>query len=290
MLRLFYAVKPLIPRRLQIFLRRVRARRILDRLDGAILSAKGLEEAAFPWPDGARAAVLITHDVELAGGQARIPVLTEIEERLGIRSCWNFVVDRYPVDTDLIARLQGLGHEIGVHGVKHDGKLFSSPGVFRERLSIMIETARAWNADGFRSPALLHDMELLPTIPFGWDSSVPAWDPFQPMSGGVEIYRPFLLNERCVELPVTCWQDFTLLEELEIDPLDVWRRQIDGIAAAGGLINIIIHPDYLTNPDRIGIYEQLLEYISTDDKLWIATPSAVADWARNILAEEPGDS
>jgi len=286
MLRLFYAVKPLIPRRLQILLRRIRARRILDRLEGAVLWDDGLHDAAFPWPDGARAAVLVTHDVELAGGQERIPALVEIEERLGIRSCWNFVTDRYPVDTGLIAQLQSLGHEVGVHGVKHDGKLFSSPEEFHRRLTRVVQIAKEWNADGFRSPALLHDLDLLASLPFGWDSSVPAWDPFQPMSGGVETYRPFMLNRHCVELPVTCWQDFTLFEELDIDAMAVWRRQINGIADAGGLINIIIHPDYLTDSKRIGIYEQLLEFICGYDGLWITTPCELADWARPILARE----
>jgi peptidoglycan/xylan/chitin deacetylase (PgdA/CDA1 family) len=279
-LKLFYLIKPLLPRWLQIRLRRLRAARILARLDGQVVDRAGLARTEFPWPGNHRAAVLVTHDVEMEDGQRNIPRLLEIEERCGVRSCWNFVVDRYPVDEALIGDLQAAGHEIGVHGLKHDGKLFSSPETWRRRLEGIAAAADRWGAAGFRSPALLHDLELLQELPLAWDSSIPAWDPFQPMPGGCGRYVPYLLNEHCVELPVTLWQDFTLFEELRRDPLPVWRAQTEAIVAAGGLVNVIVHPDYLTDTGRLERYAALLEFLTELPDTWLALPGEVADWTR----------
>ena len=142
--------------------------------------------------------------------------------------------------------------------------------------------ARSWGAVGFRSPALLHDPELLQELDFAWDSSVPAWDPFQPMPGGCGIYQPYMLNGQCVELPVTMWQDFTLFEELQIDPMVVWAKQAELIIAAGGLINIIIHPDYLLDKLRLEKYSALLEFLTRQEDVWLTTPSELVDWVRSM--------
>lgn len=282
MLKLFYFFKPLIPRPLQIWLRRFRATRILGRLGGRLVDEKGLRQTEFTWPKPYRAGILITHDVELAAGQKNIPRLVDIEDQFNVKSCWNFVVDRYPIDLKLIQRLQEQGHEIGIHGLKHDGKLFSSPSVFRKRLPTIKAAAKSWGAVGFRSPALLYDLNLLSEMDFVWDSSIPAWDPFQPMPGGCGKYQPYMLNQDCVEFPVTMWQDFTLFEELQIDPMVIWSKQAELIIAAGGLVNIIIHPDYFLDESRLETYSELLGFLSGQEDVWLTTPGELADWVKNM--------
>jgi peptidoglycan/xylan/chitin deacetylase (PgdA/CDA1 family) len=279
-LRAFYAVKPLLPRGAQVAARRVRARRIWRTLGRSAVPPVPSGPLGYRWPDGAGACATVTHDVETEVGQANIPSLIEIEEAFGIRSCWNFVVRRYRVDEALIVRLRDGGHEIGIHGVYHDGKEFSSEGEFRKRLKVMEAAAGPWGAVGFRSPSLLYDRQLLESIPFSWDSSMPAWDPFQPKQGDCMTYLPFALNDHCIELPVTLWQDFTLFEELRMTGIEVWRAQIDFIAAIGGLINVIVHPDYMLSRGRLELYRSLLGYLRRTERLWITTPRQVADWAR----------
>ncbi len=279
-LRAFYLAKPLIPRRAQVAARRVRARRLWRALGERPLPPEDAQISGYAWPEGVRACALVTHDVEMLGGQARIPALTAIEDRAGVRSCWNFVVRRYAVDLGLVAELRAAGHEIGVHGVYHDGRLFESPAVFRERLAVMVDAAQRWGAVGFRSPSLIYDRELLATLPFDWDSSMPAWDPFQPKPGDCRRFFPFELSDRCVELPVTLWQDFTLFEELGMTTIEVWRRQIELIHERGGLITVIVHPDYLLDGARLSLYEELLDTLRACESLWIATPSEVVAWAK----------
>jgi len=290
LLRLFYHLKPLIPRKLQILMRRYRARRIWQSIGGDCLPVDPVAETAFVWPEPYRAAAIITHDVETDVGQANIHALREIEDGFGLKSCWNFVVRRYAPDEALMRRLADDGHEIGVHGVYHDGKLFSSPQVFKERLRIIEGAARRWDSAGFRCPSLVRDEQLLRTLDMSWDSSVPSWDPFQPVPGGCRRYVPFMLNERCVELPVTLWQDFTLFEELELKSIEIWRKQIDFVYASGGLVNAIVHPDYMLSTERLGYFRELTEHLLSKDSLWITTPSHIADWVReqNAVDGEAG--
>ena len=280
-LRVFYRVKPLIPRRVQVGARRARARRIWRRLSRVPLPPIPRDHLGYPWPEGFAAGVVVTHDVETLVGQRNIPALLEVESEFGLHSCWNFVVRRYEVDASLIADLRQAGHEVGVHGVYHDGRKFDSEATFRARLAIMEAAARSWGADGFRSPSLLYKRDLLEEVPFGWDSSMPAWDPFQPQPPGCMRFVPFMLNRRCVELPVTLWQDFTLFEELSMPDIAVWRQQIEFLYLIGGLINVIVHPDYMLTKERLDLYRQLLATLRDLDNAWISLPGRVAEWERD---------
>ena len=47
------------------------------------------------WPEGKKFALVLTHDVDTAKGQERCYQLAELEERLGFRSSFNFVPERY---------------------------------------------------------------------------------------------------------------------------------------------------------------------------------------------------
>ncbi|MCD4847669.1 MAG: hypothetical protein K8R76_05720, partial [Candidatus Aegiribacteria sp.] len=266
------------PRGLQVYLRRVRAKRIFKEIGNTrIRSIISEDKSNFEWPGKYTAAVMITHDVETAKGQKNIRKLIKIERDKRITSCWNFVTDRYDVDTTLISELKTSGHEIGVHGVYHDGKLFSSRAVFQKRLPAIRDAAEKWGATGFRSPSLLYKTNLLRELPFSWDSSIPAWDPFQPQPGGCRCYYPFKLSDACVELPVTLWQDFTLFEELCESGIDIWKAQIDDIYKIGGLINVIVHPDYM-NEQRLSMYDELLEHLQSKQQLWFALPSGISRW------------
>ena len=58
----------------------------------------------------------------------------QIEKDLGFVSSFNFVPERdYRVDKELLDTLKKNGFEYGVHGLHHDGKLFSSETEFLNR-------------------------------------------------------------------------------------------------------------------------------------------------------------
>ncbi len=129
-----------------------------------------------PWPDGHRWAIVLTHDVETDEGLRRMPLLRAVEERTGSRSSWNFVPGRYAVPDDLVAELQASGHEVGLHGLQHDGRDLE-PGHFEQRLPEMRRHAERWGAVGFRSPATHRSWDAMARLPFAYDSSFPDTDP-----------------------------------------------------------------------------------------------------------------
>jgi len=75
------------------------------------------------WPSGKQFAFVITHDVETEKGLGHVRELARADAEHGFRSCFNFVPERYPVEPKLRRDLEDQGFEIGVHGLKHDGKL-----------------------------------------------------------------------------------------------------------------------------------------------------------------------
>lgn len=113
----------------------------------------------------------------------------------------------------------------------------------------------------------------------GYDSSFPDTDPFEPLAGGCCSILPFFLGEM-VELPITLVQDHTLWEILRRDTIDLWTEKSDWIAANGGLINLITHPDYLDTPARLRMYEEFLIHLKEMGGGWNALPRDVADWWR----------
>lgn len=278
-LRVFYLLKPMLPRPLQIALRRHRARLIMRNIQGQTVASElgALRPNPKRWPDGARSCVLLTHDVETATGLDGIEPLRELEREHGLASTWNFVLGTYDGYKERVRELQGEGCECGAHGLYHDGKLFADHEKFRIRMQRIQELALELEMRGFRAPALHRDREMLSTIDFDWDSSFPAWDPFQPQPGGCMSYLPFWLSDRTLELPVTLWQDFTLFRELGLSSWEIWKDQLDAIHGAGGLVSIIVHPDYV-DTRILGIYGSFLAYLDSLDDILVTTPSKIFQW------------
>src|SRR4051794_26145188 len=168
-LRAYYAIKPLLPRRLQIAARRRLARRRVtwgvpawpveplgvERLHSrlaAALAASGEDRVPFVglWPDRCSFAVTLTHDVEGPAGVANVERVRSVERRYGLVSSWNFVARDYDTPPELLDRLRAEGCEIGVHGLTHDGSLFRSRADFERQLTAIRERMAEWGAVGFR--------------------------------------------------------------------------------------------------------------------------------------------
>ncbi len=292
----YYRVRGVLPRRVQIWLRRRYARlqarttfpawpiepslsafleHFLTLLAG--VCGEPLPYLA-PWPRGHEWALVLTHDVETAFGLTRIEPLAALEQELGLRSAWYFVPRRYDVDDALVARLRADGFEVGVHGLYHDGRDLSSLATLRRRLPAMQQAARRWGAVGFRSPASRRNWEWMSHLPFDYDSSFPDTDPFEPQSGGCCSWWP-LLNRGLVELPMTMPHDHTLFVILGHRDESLWVEKAEALRARGGMALLVTHPDYLdeTGP---GPYRRLLERYADDPTAWRALPAEVSAWWR----------
>ncbi len=276
-LSLYYRLKPFIPRRLQIEMRRIRARIKLR-------THKGLwpidEKTAIPpqgwsgWPGGKKFALVLTHDVDTAKGQERCREFIRIERELGFTASYNFVPERYKVDAALRNYLTDNGFEVGVHGLNHDGLYFTSEKIFRERKVRINRYLKDWKSVGFRTPSMLHNLEWLHGLDIKYDSSTFDTDPFEPQPDGVGTIFPFWVpgqngDSGYVEIPYTLPQDFLLFILLEQKSVDIWKKKLDWIAEKGGMALMLTHPDYIGFGDGIGgpeeypvnYYSEILRYV-----------------------------
>jgi uncharacterized protein len=290
---LYYQFKPCVPWRWRLRLRRHRARRHRARF---ARTWPINEAAAQPplgwqgWPNGKQFAFVLTHDVEGNAGLQGIEPLLKLESELGFRSSINFVPEgSYEVSRELRAHLSARGVEVGVHDLRHDGKLYRSRSGFRRRALRINRYLREWNAVGFRSAFMLHEIKWLHELDILYDASTFDTDPFEPQPDGVHTIYPFWVpgpgNRGYIELPYTLPQDSTLFVVLEERSPALWERKLDWIAEHGGMALLDTHPDYMdfTGNRREGsypvaFYREFLQTVARKygGRFWHALPREVA--------------
>jgi hypothetical protein len=292
---LFYLLKPLIPRSVQLVYRTTRVN--LSRKKFAKIWPIDPASCRPPlqwngWPGGRRFALVLTHDVETQRGQDKVKRLADVDGECGFRSSFNFVPERYPVSSELRKSLQDGGFEVGVHDLNHDGLLYLSRTVFMERAERINDYLREWGARGFRSAAMLHNLQWIGMLDIDYDASTFDTDPFEPQSDAAKTIFPFCVKREkgkpFVELPYTLAQDFTLFILMRERTIDVWTTKLDWIAEHGGMALINIHPDYIAfgnaKPKReeypVSNYRLFLDYCRNKycGEYWNALPSEVADY------------
>jgi hypothetical protein len=284
---LFYTLKPFIPRPVQIFLRRQLAQH-MRRKNGCLWPID--PHAAKPpegwpgWPDGKKFALVLSHDVDTAKGYQDVLKLADIEEALGFRSSFNFVPERYGViSLDLLGELKQRGFGIGVHGLKHDGKLFSSKKIFDKRASQINAYLKKWGTQGFTAPSMIRNHDWMQALDIDYCISTFDTDPFEPQPDGVGTIFPFAVFRKAAgsasrlpggscpspcavrrepsvnptnptnfftELPYTLVQDCTLFVVLGEKTIDHWKQKLDWIASNGGMALLNTHPDYMNFSEK----------------------------------------
>jgi hypothetical protein len=299
---LYYFLKPAIPRTIQVKSRRefVKRRRSLYGDIWPIDPRANTPPRGWSgWPHEKQFALILTHDVDTERGLGRCYELIRWEQDLDVRSCFNFVPERYDAPVQLRRYLVDNGFEVGVHGLCHDGKLYRSEALFRRRAQRINHYLKDWGAVGFRSPSMHHNLDWIQDLNIEYDSSTFDTDPFEPQPNGVGTIFPFWvkgdsLKRGYVELPYTLPQDFTLFVLMQEKTIDIWKRKLDWIAECGGMALLNTHPDYLNlsaskprfDEFPASYYGEFLDYIRRkyEGKYWLALPKEVARfWARNYL-------
>jgi len=241
---------------------------------------------------------VLTHDVELQSGVSHCEYLASLEEKRGLRSAFGFVPLRYSTPDRLRCELANRGHEIMVHDLYHDGKLFRNWRKFSGRRAAVNEFLRRWDTRGFSSGSMYHNLPWISQLNIDYSISTYDVDPFEPQACGSGRIFPYWVqppNQEApgfVEMPYTLPQDFTLFVLLREQSNATWRRKLDWIAAKGGMALIKTHPDYMVFPKEagridgypVGLYTDLLDYITAryGDEAWFAQPSEVARYWRSL--------
>ena len=287
--RLYYKLKPYLPWRLRMGLRRIIAcrQRKAHQDVWPINQAAGNPPAGWPgWPQGKKFALVLTHDVEGPAGLAKCQQLMRLEQALGFRSSFNFIPEGpYTVSRELREELRQNGFEVGVHDLRHDGKLYWRREEFPENARSINRYLKEWGACGFRSGFMLFDREGLHDLNILYDASTFDTDPFEPQPDGAGTIFPFwiarpesaknetendksgMVNGRpvsaasftphhptlgsgYVELPYTLPQDSTMFFVLREKSPAIWKKKLDWIVERGGMALVNVHPDYVGFNER----------------------------------------
>jgi hypothetical protein len=173
--------------------------------------------------------------------------------------------------------LRHRGFEVGVHGLRHNGRLFDSKPTFMQNASRINKYLKEWNAVGFRAELTHRQPEWMQALEIEYDLSFFDTDPFEPVPGGTMSIWPFFIGH-FVELPYTLVQDYTLTSILCENSPQIWLEKVDFIEKYHGMALVNTHPDYLKNKSTWCLYHEFLCAIESRDCCWHALPGEVASW------------
>jgi hypothetical protein len=270
---------------------------LLQKLLAISIRSRGGEAVPFIWfwPEGKRACAVMTHDVEQQGGVDYCSRLMDINTPFEVFSSFQVVPEkRYPVPAAYLESIRSRGFEVNVHDLNHDGQLYWDHEEFKRRAAKINQYGREFGARGFRAGVLYRNQEWFDLLDFEYDMSVPNVAHLDPQRGGCCTVMPFFVG-KILELPVTAVQDYSLFNILNDYSLNIWERQIEIILRNHGLLNIIVHPDYLVGEREEDAYKGLLGLyarLRRDHDVWIPLPRDANAWwrqrARMRLVKELG--
>jgi hypothetical protein len=240
------------------------------------------------WPEGKKGCLLMTHDIEEEAGLNFCPEMMDIDSSFDIKSSFQAVPEkRYKITAEDVKAFSVRGFEVLLHGLNHDGKLFSNKEIFLERIKKIHRYAERWKVNGFRSPIMYRNLDWYEYFNFKYDMSVPNNANIEPQKGGCCTVMPYKIAN-LLEIPLTTMQDHPLYYYLKDHTVSLWQRQVDIILKKYGLLSFSIHPDYTIPAKAKENYKRLLSYLAElreTSNLWNALPAEIYEWwtARNLM-------
>jgi len=236
------------------------------------------------WPEGKSACAVMTHDVETTAGRDFCGRTMDFDDEFGIKASFQIVPEkRYTVPESYLATLRSRGFEINVQGLDHDGNLFHDRTKFLESARKINEYAIRYDAVGFRSPILYRKTDWFQDMNFSYDMSFPNVARLEPQRGGCCTVMPYSLPGGVTEIPVTVTEDYSLFHILKDYSTTLWDKQMKMIVAGHGVINFIIHPDYIMSGRTQDLFRVILEKLSrlrSEENVWVPLPRDVDRWWR----------
>jgi len=262
----------------------------------------------YPWPDGKRAALCVTFDMDAEaavlavdekfsrrpsimshqqyGPVTGVPRLLELLEDLELSASFfipGFSAERHPATVAAIAE---AGHEICHHGYLHRPPGLIDAATERSELELglaALERLAGVRATVFRAPwweTSTATFDLLIEYGFTCDSSL--FDRDVP-------YRLGIGSSEIVEVPVSWalddWEKYAFLPdpptgsgviESPARVHEMWWEEIESYLEVGGCCVLTMHPFLSGRPSRVRALRGLLERATTVSDLWIATVGEVA--------------
>lgn len=271
------------------------------------------------WPDGAQCAVMLSFDVDgdtiwkngagnIEGGagflransvgnygpNCAVRRILDILKRHQVPATFFVpakVMEDYP---DLFVEIDRRGFEIGHHGYHHERYVDLTPGEQRaiiEKSQKIFQSVIGKEAKGYRTPSGDWSREtagILYDMGFSYSSSMRGDDrPYRTVIEGevtdfIEMAPKWDLDD-FVQFGYNLYpaepsgQDrIAGIEQV----FENFRQEFDGYYREGLCFVIQCHPQIIGSPGRLLMYERLINYMKSKDKVWFATGSQIADWWR----------
>lgn len=261
----------------------------------------------FPWPNGARCAVMLTFDFDAEtlwfsrdldnarrpgvlsqggyGGRVGVHKVIDLMEEEGLKATFfvpGWTAERYP---QAIERIVRGGHEIGHHSYLHEWIDPDFPDREEESLEMglaALKKVAGIRPQGFRSAAgesSPNMIRLLAEKGFLYDST---------LMDGIVPYRHVLADGRPgpVEIPWHWSMDdapYALFAQRNPRPimnnshvLEIWLDEFREIYRWGGLVDVVMHPQISGRPSRIAMLRTFIHEARKLPGVWFATGAEVA--------------
>lgn len=250
------------------------------------MKAKAIDRIPFIWfwPSGAQSCVAMTHDVETEAGKNFCSELMDIDDSFGIKASIHLVPEGgYKVEAPFVQGIRARGFEVNIQDLNHDGHLFRDRDEFLQRVKKINRYGKIYGASGFRAAVLYRNLEWYDALDFSFDTSVPNVAHLDPQRGGCCTVMPYFVGN-ILEIPVTTTQDYMLFHLLNDYSLGLWKNQTELIMRKNGLVNFIVHPDYILEERARGVYQDLLSFLRElrlSKKIWFAVAGEIDHWWRS---------
>ncbi|MEL7974857.1 polysaccharide deacetylase [Isoptericola sp. F-RaC21] len=268
------------------------------------------------WPGGARVAVAISVDADqetpaLRDGNTSPGVLAagEYGSRVALRRLLR-VLDRHAVPAsffvpavsallhpDDVRDVAAAGHEVAVHGWIHERNALLERADERDltlRAIDVLERLAGRRPVGIRTPSWdfsPHTLSVVREAGLLYDSSLMADDdPYELVEDGEPT--------GVVEVPVEWIRDdapyFAMARYAALRPhttpddvLGIWRAELHGAIAEGGVFQLTVHPSILGHRSRVPVLDRLLAEAAASGPVWFATHEQIARHVAPDLAGRP---
>lgn len=271
------------------------------------------------WPGGARCAVMLSFDVDgdtiwkngardYEGGETFIRAssvgnygprravdnILSLLDRLAVPATF-FVPAKVMEDhPGVCRRIAAKGHEIGHHGYHHERYVDLTPDEQRaiiEKSQGIFERVLGKKAAGYRTPSGDWSREtagILRDMGFQFSSSMrgddrpyrtvidgettdfielaPKWDLDDFVQFGYNLFPPEPAGQDRIAGIEQVFENFSM--------------EFDGYYQEGLCFVIQCHPQIIGSPGRLKMYERLVRYMQSHEKVYFGTGSQIAQWWR----------
>ncbi len=242
------------------------------------------------YPSGAKAAIVISHDVDsnwIFKNTGLLQNIIALEKEFGHRSTW-FCVPQNSTCRDSVSGLEYIRNqqcEVACHGYNHDGKLPLKTGrKFEQRFELIKDFSVRWQVKGFRSEWLWRNPFFIDKIGeiFTYDSSVPSSSALfsRDTRNGSGTCRPYKIGKSLIEIPVSLPMDSDVYPPSAGNSIfnDEYKNLVKQIYHFGGVIHITLHtePYLLANDQKLTKFRDFLQWLERFNQVHKATAGEIA--------------